>query len=507
MADEFDVDLNDMKEYLDEPDFDEVEAPAAPSRCASGELPFDGGEGAFRDAADAAAFAARRPSDILKARLDASGFGVENVAAAERRLTLEQQRASEEGAAPIPAAMRRISVFKKDAARSGSTDSEPDIFSDGGELAAPPAPATPPRPPTPPPPAVRGLDDDAGLGASAFVKKDAPKPSQPSTSAAVFGLYDRSPEADAPTARREAARAKAAADREERRQAEDAAEGSQLSYKEFLTRLMQPSSAELVGHVRTFVLQILGKFEGLEGDARTEALAELPATCAQFFAAAEAHLEKRPEWSALGARGLSSARSALEKYVMSKVGGLAFEAVRNDGRDAELRRRCRALSRFVTPGHLDVKAHLCNEVVLNIARDELRRMDHSRAPADKVDCVVRCASMIFSVLNLARAENSSRKGTSESRAGADDFLPIFIYVVLHADVPRLHSNCDYVEAFHNPTALMSKAGYCFVNLRSAIEFLLTVEASQINMDEDAFAAALAAGEAAVDKGEVAGPRP
>jgi len=115
--------------------------------------------------------------------------------------------------------------------------------------------------------------------------------------------------------------------------------------------------------------------------------------------------------------------------------------------------------------------------------------------------------MIFSVLNLARAENSSRKGTSESRAGADDFLPIFIYVVLHADVPRLHSNCDYVEAFHNPTALMSKAGYCFVNLRSAIEFLLTVEASQINMDEDAFAAALAAGEAAVDKGEVAGPRP
>ncbi|EGB05930.1 hypothetical protein AURANDRAFT_17718, partial [Aureococcus anophagefferens] len=93
---------------------------------------------------------------------------------------------------------------------------------------------------------------------------------------------------------------------------------------------------------------------------------------------------------------------------------------------------------------------------------------------DKVDCVVRCASMIFSVLNLARAENSSRKGTSESRAGADDFLPIFIYVVLHADVPRLHSNCDYVEAFHNPTALMSKAGYCFVNLRSAIEFLLTV---------------------------------
>ncbi|CAN0493563.1 unnamed protein product, partial [Ectocarpus sp. 12 AP-2014] len=57
---------------------------------------------------------------------------------------------------------------------------------------------------------------------------------------------------------------------------------------------------------------------------------------------------------------------------------------------------------------------------------------------------------------------------------ADDFLPVLIYVVLRARVPRLHSMCEYVQAFHSPVALMSRPGYCFVALRSAVEFLMTL---------------------------------
>ena len=96
--------------------------------------------------------------------------------------------------------------------------------------------------------------------------------------------------------------------------------------------------------------------------------------------------------------------------------------------------------------------------------------------------------MIFSVLNLKRGNDDT------SRPGADDFLPIFIYAVLKANVPSLHSNCEYIQNYHNPQALMSKSGYCFVNLRSAIEFILTLDASVLNMDEEAFNSELAASE-------------
>jgi len=345
---------------------------------------------------------------------------------------------------------------------------------------------------------------------------------------------------------------------------EEENEGSPISYKEFLARLMLPQSAELVSHVRAFVVRVLEEARerddasrARKADAsskRRKALAELPGRCSKFFEAAEAHLEDHPSWRSLGHAGVASARSALEKYVMTKLGAWAFEACRDDHKDKHLQRRCRALATFVTPNHLDIKPGLCdNEVVLHIARDELRRMDAVRAPADKVECVVRCASIIFSALNLSRAGKSSSAaceeeededdvdldlgggaaadasqrsqdrqdhhreeiddsaaaaaaGTtaqsqppprkpkkkkkqrvhSESRAGADDFLPVFIFVVLHADAPRLSSNCDYIQEFHNPAGLMSKAGYCFVNLRSAIEFLLHLNGSQIGMEEAAF---------------------
>ena len=87
-------------------------------------------------------------------------------------------------------------------------------------------------------------------------------------------------------------------------------------------------------------------------------------------------------------------------------------------------------------------------------------------------------------MNLARAKTEDNP--EESGLGADDFLPAFIYVVLKSNVPRLQSNCEYIQSFHNPDRLMSRSGYCFVNLRSAIEFVLSMDATSISIDPEYF---------------------
>lgn len=322
-----------------------------------------------------------------------------------------------------------------------------------------------------PTPKTLALDDDLHSG---FL----PKPVGKVKSAKESGLYDDT-EQEEPT---------------RRPYVED--DGTPLTYKEFLARLMLPHSTELVAHVRAFVVRALEEARHADDavrarqpqavERRRKVLDGLPDRCAKFFSAAEAHLDQHPDWNKLGHQGLSTSRAALEKYVMTKLGAWAFESCRDDASDAELRKRCKALSTFLTPDMLDIKPGLCNEVVLHIARDELRRIDQAKAPADKVECVVRSASVIFSALNLSRAQSSSTTRVSESRAGADDFLPVFIYVVLGSDAPRLASNCNYVQAFHNPNALMSKAGYCFVNLRSAIDFLLHLQGDQIGIDQSVF---------------------
>jgi hypothetical protein len=62
-------------------------------------------------------------------------------------------------------------------------------------------------------------------------------------------------------------------------------------------------------------------------------------------------------------------------------------------------------------------------------------------------------------------------------------------------VPRLHSNIAFIASYRNQADLISKAGYCFVNLRSAVHFIECLDASMVKIDPGEFSAGLAAGEA------------
>lgn len=101
-------------------------------------------------------------------------------------------------------------------------------------------------------------------------------------------------------------------------------------------------------------------------------------------------------------------------------------------------------------------------------------MGSGRCPGEIVSRVVRCCDIIFGLLDHGRHLKKQRNQETEEptwRPGldpagtADDFLPVLIYVVLRANVPRLHSMCEYVQAFHSPVALMSRLVALYRTLR------------------------------------------
>ncbi|KAG7381190.1 vacuolar protein sorting-associated protein 9 [Phytophthora pseudosyringae] len=262
-----------------------------------------------------------------------------------------------------------------------------------------------------------------------------------------------------------------------------------LTYGEFLQRISLPASRDILDKIRMFVGSILGP----RGDGRPPRSTdyveydfygkhEFRRRCNRFFENMEDILLKHPAWRYASEAKLAKARDGIEKYVMDKVSDIPFNQLKEcqqwGKEDEALLRRMQLLS-FITPAMLDIKPCMRNEVVWSMAEDELRRINSFRSPGDKINCIVRCCSVIFSVLNLSR-------GDSGSRPGADDFLPVFIYIVLHSQIPRLHSNCEYISAYRNQADLMSKAGYCFVNLRSAIEFIMVMDGSMLSISNDEF---------------------
>lgn len=266
-------------------------------------------------------------------------------------------------------------------------------------------------------------------------------------------------------------------------------EEDSLTYGEFLQRISLPASRDVLDKIRMFVGSILGP----RGDGRpprsTDYVGydfygkhELRRRCIRFFESMEDLLLNHPAWRHASEGRLAKARDGIEKYVMDKVSDIAFSQLKECQQwvkeDEALLRRMQLLS-FITPEMLDIKPCMRNEVVWSMAEDELRRINSFRSPGDKINCIVRCCSVIFSVLNLSR-------GDSGSRPGADDFLPVFIYIVLHSQIPRLHSNCEYIAAYRNQADLMSKAGYCFVNLRSAVEFIMAMDGSMLSISDDEF---------------------
>ncbi|RLN88513.1 hypothetical protein BBJ28_00021490 [Nothophytophthora sp. Chile5] len=239
----------------------------------------------------------------------------------------------------------------------------------------------------------------------------------------------------------------------------DKEDEDELTYGEFLQRISLPASRDILDKIRMFVGSILGP----RGDGRPPRSTdyveydfygkhEFRRRCERFFQNMEDLLLNHPAWRHASETKLAKARDGIEKYVMDKVADIAFNQLKEcqqwKQEDEALLRRMQLLS-FVTPAMLDIKPCMRNEVVWSMAEDELRRINSFRSPGDKINCIVRCCSVIFSVLNLSR-------GDSGSRPGADDFLPVFIYIVLHSQIPRLHSNCEYISAYRNQADLMSK---------------------------------------------------
>ena len=187
-----------------------------------------------------------------------------------------------------------------------------------------------------------------------------------------------------------------------------------------------------------------------------------------LFADAEHAMRACVLWRGASPATFAAAAAGMRDHVFEQVFAAVYVRREHQARDAALARHYARLRRVVTPAFLEMPpcatATPAATAALARAAAELRRIDSVRAPAAKLACISACARTIAAVL-----------GAGGAAAGADDFLPVLIHVVLDAQLLHVESDLQYIAAFADPDARYGEAYCYYTHLVSATAFLATLD--------------------------------
>ncbi|WFC96565.1 hypothetical protein MBRA1_003226 [Malassezia brasiliensis] len=187
-----------------------------------------------------------------------------------------------------------------------------------------------------------------------------------------------------------------------------------------------------------------------------------------------ARMAEASVWARLSDAEFDQATEAMEKLIMNRLYTYTFPpAVEQEGhwrvqtndleRDEVLSRRIQLLS-WIEERHLDMPTGTHSARFVDFAVQELRKVNHYRAPRDKIICILNCCKVIFGLIrHLGKEEN------------ADAFVPLLILVILRANPPHLVSNVEYILRFKNPNRPTSEADYYLSSLSGAIAFIESMD--------------------------------
>ncbi|KAH3766159.1 vacuolar assembly/sorting protein VPS9 [Pelomyxa schiedti] len=168
----------------------------------------------------------------------------------------------------------------------------------------------------------------------------------------------------------------------------------------------------------------------------------------QFFNDMEGAMKDHPLWANLQPAQFDVAQEGMRSLIFTKMYNQLFNKKEMATKDAALCKHISALSSLVTPQNMHLREDLDFDLISSAER-ELQAMDNVITPEEKLICILNCCKILVAVLQAFG-----------SAAGADDFLPLFIFAVMEANLPHLYSNLDFIEYFKDEKRKNTE-GICF----------------------------------------------
>ena len=119
---------------------------------------------------------------------------------------------------------------------------------------------------------------------------------------------------------------------------------------------------------------------------------------------------------------------------------------------------------------------------------ELAGIERNPTPSMRLQALVHTAKAIYSefkceILPIIKAEKGDQFQHKDAALGADDFLPIFIFVVCRAGLARPSFSKDLLWHLCHPDQLHGESGYYLTVYESALEYIMSEEVSAEKMEQ------------------------
>lgn len=246
-------------------------------------------------------------------------------------------------------------------------------------------------------------------------------------------------------------------------------------YNAFLKTLKDPSCQGVVESIRIFILNFPQSVR-----LRTDVAGQIH----DFLTKTEQELLHTSCYAEASEKEKLNAKEGLEKFVLSKLHTILFQCEDEDAlADAFIEKRIRRLS-WLTFQHLDLP-EIPGSDTLDLAAQELKKLNRTKAPSEKLVLIINCFRVIVAFLERANKTSAIR---NSARPSADNILPLLILVLIKANPPNLHSNLEYIGSMRHPDRFVGEDLYAHTQLLSAVSFIRQLnDAEKLNITQADFA--------------------
>lgn len=251
-----------------------------------------------------------------------------------------------------------------------------------------------------------------------------------------------------------------------------------FDFHRFLGQLKYRSSIPITKYMKSFIYGFSQK---------TWTIREKVKIVRDFFEFIYEKMRHIEPWINASEIEFDNAKEGMEKLIMTRLYSQTFspsisclldDDITGHSDDLERDRIVKekiCMFNWIKEEHVEIPHTNLNQRFLELAGQELSKINTYRSPRDKILCILNCSKVIFGLLRHAGFEES-----------ADKFIPTLILIILKTNPENLISNIQYISRFRDPDKLSGESEYYFSSLIGAVAFIENLDKSLLIISDEEF---------------------